>query len=160
MAGPVEQLVQGDEVRPLDVPVGVFGLRLQVDAVGQASDEQFDGLDAGGLGEAVLRLEHGGLQVEEIFSIRQRWAMWCTARTQEVAFLANHVNGGYLRHYERCHPNLVRHRCHREGVRLADAAVGIGGRDRDGVVAGGGGGPGDLAGVLRAQRRNGHPRRR
>src|SRR5438046_4893018 len=68
LVDPVEQLVQGDEVRPLDVPVGVLGLRLQVDAVGQASDEQFDSLDAGGLGEAVLRLEHGGLQVEGISS--------------------------------------------------------------------------------------------
>src|SRR5438132_1455914 len=56
----------------------VMGLRLQVDAVGQASDEQFDSLDAGDLGKAVLRLEHGSLQVEGISSIRQRWAMWWT----------------------------------------------------------------------------------
>ena len=43
----VEQLVQGDEVRPLDVPVGLLGLRLQVDAVGQPGVEQLDHLDAG-----------------------------------------------------------------------------------------------------------------
>ena len=40
----VEQLVQGDEVRPLDVPVGLLGLRLQVDAVGQPRVEQLDHL--------------------------------------------------------------------------------------------------------------------
>ena len=55
----VEQLVQGDEVRPLDVPVGLLGLRLQVHAVGQPGIEQLDRLDAGGLGQVVLRLEHG-----------------------------------------------------------------------------------------------------
>ena len=36
----VEQLVQRDEVQSLDVPVGLLGLRLEVDAVGQPRVEQ------------------------------------------------------------------------------------------------------------------------
>ena len=55
----VEQLVQRDEVRPLDVPVGLLGLRLEVDAVGQPGVEQLDRLDVD-LRRQVLRgLEQG-----------------------------------------------------------------------------------------------------
>ena len=43
----VEQLAQGDEVRPLDVPVSLLDLGLQVLAVGQPGVEQLDRLGAG-----------------------------------------------------------------------------------------------------------------
>jgi hypothetical protein len=36
----VEQLMQGDELRSLDVPVGLLGLELEVDGVGEAGIEQ------------------------------------------------------------------------------------------------------------------------
>jgi hypothetical protein len=55
----VEQLVQRDEVRPLDVPVGLLGLRLEVDAVGEPRVEQFDRLGADLLRQVILGLEHG-----------------------------------------------------------------------------------------------------
>jgi hypothetical protein len=42
----IEQLMLGDAIRPVDVPVGLLGLRLQVDAVGQSGVEQLDHLDA------------------------------------------------------------------------------------------------------------------
>src|ERR1051325_8355349 len=42
----VEQFVQGDEVGPLDVPVGLLGLRLQIDRIGEAGVEYLNGLDA------------------------------------------------------------------------------------------------------------------
>ena len=56
----VEQLVQRDEIRPLDVPVSLLDLRLQVDGVGQAGVEQLDDLDASRLGQIIFRFEHGG----------------------------------------------------------------------------------------------------
>ena len=52
-------VVQRDEVRPLDVPVRLLDLRLEVDAVGQPRVEQFDRLDAGRLVQVILGLEHG-----------------------------------------------------------------------------------------------------
>jgi hypothetical protein len=54
----VEQQVQADEVRPLDVPVGLLDLRLQVLAVGEPGVEQLDRLDAGRLGQVILCPEH------------------------------------------------------------------------------------------------------
>src|SRR5213076_1980182 len=47
----VEQLVQGDELGPLDVPVSLLRLQLQVDRVGQSLVQQVDHLAAGGFGE-------------------------------------------------------------------------------------------------------------
>jgi hypothetical protein len=54
----VEQLVQCDEVRLLDIPVGLLGLRLEVDSVGQLCIEQFDRLGADLLRQVILGLEH------------------------------------------------------------------------------------------------------
>ena len=84
----VEQLVQGDEVRPLDVPVGLLGLRLQVDAVGQPCVEQLDHLDAGRLGQVVLRLEHGWSPGWIPERVRLSVGPVCTARHHNVSLLA------------------------------------------------------------------------
>jgi hypothetical protein len=54
----VEQLVQGDEPRTLGVPVGVFHLRAEVDAIRQTVVEQFDGLLADRRIQVILGLEH------------------------------------------------------------------------------------------------------
>ncbi len=54
----VEQLVQRDELWPLHIPVGLLGLRLQVDAVRQPAVQQGDGLRPDVLGKVVLGLEH------------------------------------------------------------------------------------------------------
>src|SRR5262249_41944519 len=43
---------------PFDVPVGLFALRLQVDAVGQPGVEEFDHPGTRTLRQAVLRVEH------------------------------------------------------------------------------------------------------
>jgi hypothetical protein len=51
--------MEGDEVRALDVPVRLLGLRLEVDAVRQPRVEQLDRLDTSRLRKIVLRLEHG-----------------------------------------------------------------------------------------------------
>jgi hypothetical protein len=57
----VEQLVQGDEIGSLDVPVSLFGLRLQVNRVGQSSIEQLNYLDAGSFGQIIFVLNIGPL---------------------------------------------------------------------------------------------------
>ena len=44
---PVEQFVQGDEVRPFHVPVRLLGLELQIDRVRQAGVQDLDDLGAG-----------------------------------------------------------------------------------------------------------------
>jgi len=38
----VKKFMQLNEVRPLHVPMGLFGLRFEVDGVGQTSVEQID----------------------------------------------------------------------------------------------------------------------
>jgi hypothetical protein len=57
----VEELVEGDEVGALDIPVGLFRLRLQIDAVRQTSIQKFDHLETGRLRQVIFRLEHGAL---------------------------------------------------------------------------------------------------
>src|SRR5580692_9374157 len=54
----VEQLVQGDEVGALDVPVRVLHLGAKIDRIGQALVEELHHLGAGGEGEIVAGLEH------------------------------------------------------------------------------------------------------
>jgi hypothetical protein len=51
--------VRGDGVQSLDVPVGLLGLRLEVDAVGHPRAEQFDRLGADLLRQVILGLEYG-----------------------------------------------------------------------------------------------------
>src|SRR5207302_10084569 len=51
----VEQLVQGDEVRPADVPVRELHLGTQVDCIGEPLVEQPDHFAAGGGGKVVAR---------------------------------------------------------------------------------------------------------
>jgi hypothetical protein len=55
----VEQLVQGDEVLSLDVPVGLPRLRLEVDGVGWPRVEQFERLAADFLRQVDLGLKRG-----------------------------------------------------------------------------------------------------
>ena len=57
----VEQLVQGDEIRALHVPVSMLGLRAQVDRVGEPRIQQLDHLGAGVHRQIVLGVEHGNL---------------------------------------------------------------------------------------------------
>ena len=54
----VEQLVESDEIGPLDVPMGLLGLRLQVDGIREPSIEQLDRLGANVLGKVAFRFEH------------------------------------------------------------------------------------------------------
>jgi hypothetical protein len=58
----VEELVQGDEVRALHVPVRLLALGLQIDAVGQPQVEQLAGHQAEGLRQIVAgAAEAGGI---------------------------------------------------------------------------------------------------
>ena len=58
----VEQLVQGDELRALHVPVGLLALGLEIDAVGEPPVEQLGDLGPGLHREVVLgREQPGGL---------------------------------------------------------------------------------------------------
>jgi hypothetical protein len=45
----VEELVEGDELRALDIPVGLFGLEAEIKRVGEMLIEQCDHRDASGL---------------------------------------------------------------------------------------------------------------
>ena len=55
----VEYLVQGGELRALDVLTGVFHLRVEVDGIRQPVIVQPDGLLADRRAQVILRLEHG-----------------------------------------------------------------------------------------------------
>ena len=54
----VEELVQADEEGAFDVPMGLLGLRLQVDAIGQCTVEQIDHLGACCFGQVIFCFEH------------------------------------------------------------------------------------------------------
>src|SRR5262249_28661903 len=54
----VEELVESDEARPLDVPVSLLGLLGQIDAIGQALLKQSHHLSSNLLRQIVLGLVH------------------------------------------------------------------------------------------------------
>src|SRR5262245_51979705 len=55
----VEQLVQGDELRPFDVPVCLLALTLEIQRVGETLVEQLDDLLPGGRWQVVAGGEQG-----------------------------------------------------------------------------------------------------
>src|SRR5207237_6402834 len=61
----VEELMQGDEVRPFHVPMRLLGLRLQVDGIRQPRVAQFDHLAPRAFGQVVLRWVHRSLPWDE-----------------------------------------------------------------------------------------------
>src|SRR6185503_19632513 len=75
----VEQLVESDEARPFDVPVGVLDLEHQVDAIPEPPTEELVDLRANRYGQVIPRIVH-----------RRRLRLWHLAlkrkRHRETSF--------------------------------------------------------------------------
>ena len=76
----VEELVERDEVRALDVPVGLFGLKGEIQRVGELLVEQIDGVAA----DLVRKIVLGGpewARIHERGSFRDGYAFRNASRS-------------------------------------------------------------------------------
>src|SRR5947207_6021786 len=72
----VKELVQGNELRPLDVPVRLLCLQHEVDAVGEAGVQQRRHFGAGRLGEVVLGIDRKSTRLNSSHTVIS-YAVFC-----------------------------------------------------------------------------------